>query len=89
MVWWLACSTGPTGRRFKSALCPGTLTPHPPVIHGWVNKVLGVSSRACVTEYIKYFVPLIEKSRALCPGGRFLPSFIHQVIITGLNKLYD
>ena len=31
----------------------------------------------------------IENSRALCPGGRFPPSFIHQVIIiTGL-KLYD
>ena len=30
----------------------------------------------------------IEKSRAFCPGGRFHPSFIHQVIIiTGLNKL--
>ena len=24
-----------------------------------------------------------------CPVGRFPPSFIHQVIITGLNKLYD
>ena len=33
---------------------------------------------------------LMEKSRVLCPGGRFPPSFIHQVvIITGLNKLYD
>ena len=35
-------------------------------------------------------LPLIEKSRASCPGGRFPPSFIHQVIIiTRLNKLYD
>ena len=34
-------------------------------------------------------VPLIEKNSASCPGGRFPPSFIHQVIIiTGLNKLY-
>ena len=33
-------------------------------------------------------VPLVEKSRGLSPGGRFPPSFIHQVIIiTGLNKL--
>ena len=33
-------------------------------------------------------VPLIEKRRGLSPGGRFPPSFIHQVIImTGLNKL--
>ena len=32
---------------------------------------------------------LLEKSRASCPGGRFPPSFIHQVIIiTGLDKLY-
>ena len=31
---------------------------------------------------------LREKSRASCPGGRFPPSSIHQVIImTGLNKL--
>ena len=30
----------------------------------------------------------IEKRRGLSPGGRFPPSFIHQVIIiTGLNKL--
>ena len=38
--------------------------------------------------YIKDSVPLIEKRRGLSPGGRFPPSFIHQVIIiTGLNKL--
>ena len=35
-------------------------------------------------------MPLIEKSRALCPGGRFHPSFIHKVfIITGLNMTSD
>ena len=41
---------------------------------------------------VKDPVPLVEKSRGLSPGGRFPPSFIHQVvIITGLNKLqlYD
>ena len=45
-------------------------------------------------EYIKicffffFFFGLIEKRRGLSPGGRFPPSFIHQVIIiTGLNKL--
>ena len=49
-----------------------------------------MSSRVCATGYIKDPVPLIVKDRALCPGGRFPPSFIHQVImITGLNKLYD
>ena len=37
---------------------------------------------------ILHIVPLVEKSRGLSPGGRFPPSFIHQVvIITGLNKL--
>ena len=40
-----------------------------------------------MTEHIKDPVPLVEKSRALCPGGRF-PNFIHKVfMITGLNKL--
>ena len=35
-------------------------------------------------------VPLIEKRRGLSPGGRFPPSFIHQVIIIpGLNKLHN
>ena len=35
-------------------------------------------------------VPLIGKRKGLSPTGRFLPSFIHQVIIiTGLNKLYN
>ena len=33
---------------------------------------------------------LLKKWRGLSPGGRFPPSFIHQVIIiTGLNKLYN
>ena len=33
---------------------------------------------------------LIEKRRGLSPGGRFPPSFIHQVIIiAGLNTLYN
>ena len=32
-------------------------------------------------------MPLLEKSRALCPSGRIPPSFIHQVImITGLKS---
>ena len=47
-------------------------------------------SRVCVTGHIKAPVPLIEKSRASCPGGRVPPNFIHQLItITGLNKLHD
>ena len=49
-----------------------------------------MSSRVCVTGHIKDPMPLIEKIRGLSPGGRFPPSFIHQVIIiTRLNKLYN
>ena len=78
---------GPTDRRFESAL---HFAP-PPVVHVWVNKGLGIiSSHVCATGHIKDPVPLIAKSRASCPGGRFPPGLIHQVIIiTGLNKLYD
>ena len=47
-------------------------------------------SRVYATGHIKDPVPLIEKRRGLSLGGRFPPSFIHQVIIiTGLNKLYN
>ena len=47
-------------------------------------------SRVCATGHITDPVPLIRKRRGLSPGGRFPPSFIHQVIImTGLNKLYN
>ena len=49
-----------------------------------------MSSRVCATGHTKDLVPLVEKSRASCPGGRFSPSFIHQIIIiTGLNKLFS
>ena len=34
-------------------------------------------------------MPLIEKKRGLSPGGRFPPSFIQVIIITGLNKLHN
>ena len=56
----------------------------------WVilNTYRPISSRVCATWHIRDPVSLIEKStHASCPGGRFPPSFIHQVIITGLNKL--
>ena len=51
-----------------------------PTGHDWVNKGLGMSSRVCATGHIKDPVPIIETSRASCPGGRFPASFIHQVI---------
>ena len=41
-----------------------------------------MSTCVCVTGHVKDPVPLIEKSRAPCPSGRFPPSFIRQVIIT-------
>ena len=48
------------------------------------QKGIGMPSCMCVTGP----VPLIVKSRASCLGGRFPPSFVHQVIvITGMNKL--
>ena len=60
----------------------------PPVLRDWVIKGLGMSSLVYATGHIKDPVPLIAKRRGLSPGGRFPPSFIHQVIIiTGLNKL--
>ena len=49
-----------------------------------------VQPRLYATGNIIDPVPLIEKRRGLSPGGRFPPSFIHQVIIiTGLDKLYN
>ena len=47
-----------------------------------------MSSHVCATGHIKDPGPLIEKRRVFCHGGRF-PSSFHQVIITGLNKLYS
>ena len=61
-----------------------------PVLRDWVIKCLCMYSRVYATGHIKDPVPLIEKRRGLSPGGRFPPSFIHQLIITtGLNKLYN
>ena len=60
-----------------------------PVLRDWVIKGLGMFSLVYATGHMKDPVPLIKKRRGLSAGGRFLPSFIHQVIIiTGLNKLY-
>ena len=59
----------------------------PPVPHDWVIKGLGMSNGVCATGHIKDPVPLIEKRRGLSPGGRFPPSFIHQVIIIAPLKL--
>ena len=62
----------------------------PPVLRDWVIKGPGMSSLIYATGHIKDPMPLIAKRRGLSPGGRFPPSFIHQVIvITGPNKLYN
>ena len=81
----------PRGSRFESTSHRKLMTlTFPPVIHDWVTKGLGMSSRICVTGHIKDHVPLIEKGGASSPGGRFPRSFIYQVVIfTELNKLYD
>ena len=65
-----------------------------PVLRDWVIKgleaVSNMYSRVYAAWLIKDPVPLIAKRRGLSLGGRFPPSFIHQVIIiTGLNKLYN
>ena len=87
---------GSVGSAFDSGpMCFGSSPTHgtsafPPVLRDWVIKGLGMSSLVYATGQIKDPVPLIEKRRGLSPGGRFPPSFIHQVIIiTGLNKLYN
>ena len=73
---------------FESHQGPFRSLTFPPVLRDWVIKGFGMSSLVYVTGHIKDPVPLVEKSRGLSPGGRFPPSFIHQVvIITGLNKL--
>ena len=58
-----------------------------PVLRDWVIKGLGMYSRVYATGHIKDPVPRIEKRRGVSPGSRFPPSFIHQVIITGLNTI--
>ena len=73
---------------FESHQGPFRSLTFPPVLRDWVIKGFGMSSLVYATGHIKDPVPLVEKSRGLSPGGRFPPSFIHQVIIiTGLNKL--
>ena len=42
-----------------------------PCLCDWVIKGLGMSSCVGRTGHMKDFVPLIEKSRASCPGGWF------------------
>ena len=59
----------------------GIISDFPPVLRDWVIKGLGMSSLVYATGHIKDPVPLIAKRRGLSPGGRFPPSFIHQVII--------
>ena len=73
---------------FESHQGPFRSLTFPPVLRDWVIKGLGMSSLVYATGHIKDPVPLIEKRRGLSLGGRFPPSFIHQVIIiTRLNKL--
>ena len=75
---------------FFSSLVPEHFDLTPSSAYLDIDKGLCMYSRVWPSGRIKDPVPLIEMSRASCPGGRLPPSFIHQVIlITGLNKLYD
>ena len=80
-----------TVNRYLVGSSPTRGTKHfgsPPVPHDWAIKGI---VQPCLSDLAyKDPVPLIEKRRGLSPGGRFPPSFIHQVIIiTGPNKLCD
>ena len=72
---------GPQGRWVESASCRGTLTFPQWSMTGQSNWDWVCSSyvQPCLCDrHIKDSVPLIEKSRASCPGGKFPPivSFI-------------
>ena len=73
---------------FESHQGPFRSLTFPPVLRDWVIKGLGMSSLVYATGHIKDPVPLIEKRRGLSPGGRFPPSFIHQVIMLNGLKFY-
>ena len=85
-----AFDSGPMCCRFESHLRNWTFRLSPQCSATGKSKALVCpASIICVTGHIKDPVPLIGKRRGLSPGGRFPPSFIHLVIITGLNKLYN
>ena len=48
------------------------------MVYDCLIKDLDMYSCVCATGHIKDPVPLLEKSRASSPGGRFSPSFIYQ-----------
>ena len=59
----------------KSSTLPGVQA----LVHNCLFiKGLGVSIRVYATGHIKDSMSLVEKSRALCPDGRFPSSFIYQ-----------
>ena len=71
-------------------ITPSSFKRHPPFI--WLVPPpsaprLGNQSLVYVTGHIKDPVPLIEKRRGLSPGGRFPPSFIHQVSLSSFFVL--
>ena len=83
----VACSTRTNVLSVRVPPAELNISAFPLVLRDWVIKGLGMSSLVYATGHMKDPVPLIAKSRGLSPGGRFRPSFIHQVfIITGLNS---
>ena len=68
VVWWLACLT--VDRQIGGSNLP----------HVGQHFVCPAVCMCWLWLHVKDPVPLIEKSRAWCPGGRFPSSFIHEVI---------
>ena len=64
--WWLAYLIVDQQVISQSPPRTGKLTTltFPPVVHDWVIKGLGMSSRVCVTGHRKDPAPLAKKSRA-------------------------
>ena len=58
--------------REKGSTLPGVRA----MVHDWLMKKK--FSHVYVTGHIKDPVPLVEKRRAVCPGGRFPANLIHQ-----------
>ena len=80
----LDCGLAGTWFAFASYLKTDHLD-FPPVVHDWVIKRLGMYTHVLATEHMTGPVPLVEKTRASCPGGRLPPSFTYLAVAEALN----
>ena len=70
-----------------AVVCPSAVISYPRIIPH-LDPLVITNTTNLFRSIDKISSNCIEKRRGLSPGGRFPPSFIHQVIIiTGLNKL--